>query len=147
MKDGASESGMVKQGNLSPGSSGGDDSRRRVQLTEAQTTRVIEGAFAIAEDVGTVVKGLVAIHAIRVQAEADVGRIEAQTASIVAQTRAELERLKARGDMIGQRGDVAVRIINKVRELLEAVPDLDAPSRKALIDGLPIIISRTLKEE
>lgn len=147
MKDGRRDGSLVVQGNMLPGMPVGGGSRGQAQLTEAQRTRIIEGAFRIAEDVGAVVNGLVEIHRIREQSEGEVNRIEAQTRAVVVQTQAELEKLRAGGANTVRRGDVAVRIIQQVRELLEAVPDLEAPSRRALIDGLPLIISATLKGE
>lgn len=124
-----------------------EPSGRQRDLTDAQRTQIIEGSYRVAEDVGAIVKGIVEIHAIRAHSTGEIGRIEAETHKVIEQTKADLEKIRAKRENTRTRAEATTLIIRQVQKFLEGVPDLDLASRRALIDGLPKMISATLGAE
>jgi hypothetical protein len=124
-----------------------EPSEQQRGFSDAQRTQIIEGSFRVAEDVGTIVKGIVEIHAIRAHSTREIGRIEAETHKVIEQTKADLEKIRAQRESTQTRAEATTLIIRQVQKFLEGVPDLDPGSRRALIDGLPKMISATLGAE
>jgi hypothetical protein len=118
-----------------------EDIKSSITLTESQIDRLVDAGTKMTGDLGEIVKNVVAIYRIRIEAENDVIKINAMTDQIVASTRADIDRLCQMGKNVHTRGEVVVNVLNAVIGMLEKIPELDNGSRHALIDQLGKILT------
>ena len=111
------------------------------KLTEGQVDRIVDGGVHVAAEIMAIGRALVDLAKIRVQADADIGRIDAET-----------ERLRV--DLVGQvalrqedraelrdRGRVVADVIAAVTQAIRVIPDTEPSSRRAAIDMLPALVT------
>lgn len=106
------------------------------EFSEKQRDAMIQAGSKAVEDIGSIVKDLVAIQKIKEQSNADIALIEAETRKIVQSVRVEIERQVQQGQDIRTRGQVAVDVIAQITSTIKEMPDLDAESRHKLIDSI-----------
>lgn len=105
-------------------------------FSEKQMDSMVHAGSKAVEDIGSIVKDLVAIHKIKEQSIADTVLIETETRKIVQSVRVEIDRQVQQGQTIRTRGQVAVDIIAQITSTIKEMPDLDVGSRHRLIDSI-----------
>ena len=117
-----------------------------LRFTQKHLDQLVGTGARVVADVSQIVKDLVAIAKIRQQADADIGRIEAETQRVVAEARAEVDRLAQVGQNIRTRAQAAVEVITQVTRMMETIPDVDEASRRQLIETLRFLVEATVSD-
>lgn len=110
-------------------------------LTENQVARIVDAVGHL----GPIAVELLRIYRIRVEADADVDRLDASTRQEVAAARAEIDRLAQVESLTRMRGQVVAEVISAFTAALETVPELDTASRHALVDSLRWLVEAAVK--
>lgn len=114
----------------------------KIKLTEAQVDKVIEGTASTMKNAAEIAKGIVDIQRIRVQADADVARIDAETRRIATLMREEVDRIREQRDVVLARGRVAAALVQEVSALIRT-SDLPEDAKKEAVLGLPELVKAT----
>jgi len=121
-------------------------SQRGSGLTEAQVNQIVIAGSKAVGDLGEIVKDVVAIFRIRNETAGAVECLDAQTRQIVVSAKAEIDRLVQSENHTRTRGQVVVDIVKMLPAALDAIPDVDSDSRRALIDSLRWLVEAATKD-
>jgi len=120
---------------------------KKFQFTEKQVDVLVSSGARAVEDMGQIIKDLIAIARIREESAKKVSEIEAEIRKTVLTIRADIDRLAQVGQNIRTRGQIAADILTQTFNALKEVPDHDDGSRHRMIDSISTIMDLVLREE
>ena len=116
-------------------------------LTPAQKSQMIMAGINIAENLMDIARNIIEIAKVEKEGKIKIDLIKAKTEQVISKIRAETAQLQKKGEIIDKKGKIVVDILDKVRQIINDLPEADSEVRLRAIEKLPEIINMTLSSE